>query len=261
MKEFKEFIKELNISASLESIVTFFMDNEWFNENIVMEHGKIMLSDIQIEHFTNVLLSFADNTYSTLYEQFSTKFPETARLFDKFIHELNTGKETINEEFRYYLTDFMLYRLTKDLFLYTDIELEKLISHATLDLIKAHGDAFTFFLSWMKSNYKTTYQKDYVLSNRYTMDIQKQAYSFDDYIQLLYYLFVDDYIQDNNMLQKAAESKNYTDTWLYLALHFIRPLRLTDMERIYHPLLPYSAEEVLEKIKNDTFTTLIKENT
>lgn len=254
MKEFKEFIKELNISASLESIVTFFVDNEWFNENIVMEHGKIMLSDIQIEHFTNVLLSFADNTYSTLYEQFSTKFPETARLFDKFIHELNTGKETINEEFRYHLTDFMLYRLTKDLFLYTDIELEKLISHATFDLIKAHGDAFTFFLSWMKSNYKTTYQKDYVLSNRYTMDIQKQAYSFDDYIQLLYYLFVDDYIQDNNMLQKAADSKNYTDTWLYLALHFIRPLRLTDMERIYHPLLPYSAEEVLEKIKNDTFT-------
>ena len=86
------------------------------------------------------------------------------------------------------------------------------------------------------------------------MDIQKQAYSFDDYIQLLYYLFVDDYIQDNNMLQKAAESKNYTDTWLYLALHFIRPLRLTDMERIYHPLLPYSAEEVLEKIKNNSFT-------
>lgn len=54
MKEFKEFIKELNISASLESIVTFFMDNEWFNENIVMEHGKIMLSDIQAVKFLNI---------------------------------------------------------------------------------------------------------------------------------------------------------------------------------------------------------------
>ena len=56
------------------------------------------------------------------------------------------------------------------------------------------------------------------------------------------------------MFKKAAESKNYTDTWLYLALHFIRPLRLTDLERICHPILPYPAEEVIEKIKNDKFT-------
>ena len=86
------------------------------------------------------------------------------------------------------------------------------------------------------------------------MDIQNEAYDFDDYICLLYYLFSEDYIENNEMFRKAAESKNYTDTWLYLALHFIRPLRMTDMERIYHPILPYSSEEVIEKIKNDEFS-------
>lgn len=249
MKDFKEFINEFDTGKSIESIVTFFVDNEWFGESIVMEQGKIILSDAQIERFTKELNIFINGTQTTLYMQFSKKFPETDRLFNKFLAEIS-----VDEEFKYHLTDFLLYRLTKDLFLYNDAELEELISHATFDLIKAHGNILTFFLAWLKLNYKTVYQKDYVLSKRYTMDIQNEAYSFDDYIQLLYYLFVEEYIQDNNMFKKAAESKNYTDTWLYLALHFIRPLRLTDMERIHHPLLPYPSEEVLERIKNDTFT-------
>lgn len=249
MKDFKEFINEFDTGKSIESIVTFFVDNEWFGESIVMEQGKIILSDAQIERFTKELNIFINGTQTTLYMQFSKKFPETDRLFNKFLAEIS-----VDEEFKYHLTDFLLYRLTKDLFLYNDTELEELISHATFDLIKVHGDILTFFLAWLKLNYKTVYQKDYVLSKRYTMDIQNEAYSFDDYIQLLYYLFVEEYIQDNNMFKKAAESKNYTDTWLYLALHFIRPLRLTDMERIHHPLLPYPSEEVLERIKNDTFT-------
>lgn len=249
MKDFKEFINEFDTGKSIESIVTFFVDNEWFGKSIVMEQGKIILSDAQIERFTKELNIFINGTQTTLYMQFSKKFPETDRLFNKFLAEIS-----VDEEFKYHLTDFLLYRLTKDLFLYNDTELEELISHATFDLIKAHGNILTFFLAWLKLNYKTVYQKDYVLSKRYTMDIQNEAYSFDDYIQLLYYLFVEEYIQDNNMFKKAAESKNYTDTWLYLALHFIRPLRLTDMERIHHPLLPYPSEEVLERIKNDTFT-------
>lgn len=249
MKEFKEFINEINTDKSIESIVAFFVDNEWFGEHIAMEQGRIMLSDSQIEYFTEKLNTFVNCEQETLYIQFCDRFPETDRLFNKFLTEIN-----MDEDARYHVTDFLLYRLNKDLFFYNDSELEDLISHATFDLIKAHGDILTFFLAWLKLNHKTVYQKDYVLNKRYTMDIQNEAYSFDDYIQLLYYLFVDEYIQDNNMFEKAAESKNYTDTWLYLALHFIRPLRLTDMERIYHPLLPYSSEEVIEKIKNDTFS-------
>ena len=52
MKDFKEFINEFDTGKSIESIVTFFVDNEWFGESIVMEQGKIILSDAQIERFT-----------------------------------------------------------------------------------------------------------------------------------------------------------------------------------------------------------------
>ena len=270
MKEFKEFIKEFNTDKSIEDIVTFFVDNEWFGEKPTLKQGKILLSDSQAERFAMELAVFLGSTQETLYEQFKKRFSETDRRFHKFLNELNgENKQTkkkrkkkerntdnkwvefmVDEETKYYILDFMLYRLEKDLFLYNDNDLEVLISHATFDLTKAHGDIFTFFLAWMRLNYKTAYQKDYTLSKRYTMDIQNEAYDFDDYIQLVYYLFAEEYIEDNEMFQKAAESKNYTDTWLYLALHFVRPLRLTDMERIYHPRLPYPSEEVLERMRS-----------
>lgn len=115
-----------------------------------MEQGKIILSDAQIERFTKELNIFINGTQTTLYMQFSKKFPETDRLFNKFLAEIS-----VDEEFKYHLTDFLLYRLTKDLFLYNDAELEELISHATFDLIKAHGNILTFFLAWLKLNYKT----------------------------------------------------------------------------------------------------------
>lgn len=249
MKELKEFIQGFDTDQSIESIVTFFVDHAWFGEKLTYENGKIILSDVQMELFTKHLHLFLQGTPDTLYQKFCTKFPETNHLFSVFTKEVN-----LDEECRYYIIDFLLYRLTKDLFLYQDTELEELITYATFELIKGHGDVLTFFLAWMRLKRKTAYQKDYTMNKRYTMDIQNQAYDFDDYIQLLYYLFVEEYIEDNNMFQKAAESKNYTDTWLYLALHFIRPLRLTDMVRIQHPILPYPAKEVIEKVKNDTFT-------
>ena len=249
MKEFKEFINEINTDKPIESIITFFIDNEWFGETIRKENGKIMLSDDQIERFTKNLSTFLDDNEDSIYERFKDKLPETYRLFNNFLSETE-----VDEESKYHIIDFMLYRLSKELFFYTDNEMEELLSDATFELIKAHGDILTFFIAWLKLNHKTVYQKDYVLNKRYTMDIQNEAYDFDDYINLLYYLFSEEYIEDNEMFRKAAESKNYTDTWLYLALHFIRPLRMTDMERIYHPTLPYSSEEVIEKIKNDEFS-------
>ena len=249
MKEFKDFINELNTDKPIDCIITFFIDNEWFGETIRKKNGKIILSDEQIELFTDKLTPFLGNKDVSIYEYFKEKFPETYKLYNIFQSETQVDEETTH-----YIVDFMLYRLNKELFFYSDNEMEELLSNATFELIKAHGDIFTFFIAWLKLNHKTAYQKDYVLNKRYTMDIQNEAYDFDDYICLLYYLFSEDYIENNEMFRKAAESKNYTDTWLYLALHFIRPLRMTDMKRIYHPILPYSSEEVIEKIKNDEFS-------
>jgi len=41
MKEFKDFINELNTDKRIDCIITFFIDNEWFGETIRKKNGKI----------------------------------------------------------------------------------------------------------------------------------------------------------------------------------------------------------------------------
>ena len=91
------------------------------------------------------------------------------------------------------------------------------------------------------------------MEKRYTMNIGKEAYDVDEYLELLYYLYNEDYIEDNEMYEKACESRNYADTWLYLSLHFICNLRQTDLEQIPHPKIE-DPETVLEKIRNRQLT-------
>ena len=128
MKEFKEFINELNTDKPVEAIITFFIDNEWFGEAISKENGKIMLSESQIELFSKKLETFLNNDLNSLYAQFAAKFTQTDRLFNNFLSEIK-----IDEETRYHLTDFMLFRLTKDLFLYKDSEIEEYITEKKED--------------------------------------------------------------------------------------------------------------------------------
>ena len=56
------------------------------------------------------------------------------------------------------------------------------------------------------------------------------------------------------MYQKSAESKAYVDAWLFMSLHFICALRITDLKQFPHPHLPCPPEDVLQKVKEGTFT-------
>ena len=55
------------------------------------------------------------------------------------------------------------------------------------------------------------------------------------------------------MYYKAANSKNYIDTWLFISLHFICALRNSDLVEMPHPILPYEPEKILEDVSNDNF--------
>ena len=47
--------------------------------------------------------------------------------------------------------------------------------------------------------------------------------------------------------------QNYADIWLFLSMHFICSLRMTDFEWIYHPTLPKDTKTVLSETENRTF--------
>jgi len=55
------------------------------------------------------------------------------------------------------------------------------------------------------------------------------------------------------MYRKATEKRKYIDAWLYMTMHLICSVRLSDLQRLGHPTLPYPAEQVLEMIADGTF--------
>ena len=259
MVDLKDFalsmIREAQIDETegKQQIIRFLEDNNWFGNRPKWQDGKVLLNETQIALYNEPLSKFLKNKdvpkEQLIQDMFERKFPATANKLYQFFRVLD-----IPEESRFYITDFLLYALKKDIFLMNDGEVKELLEIAYDELIKAHGDILTFFLSWLKNECKTAYFNDYTMEKRITLEKNGQAYDFDEYLELLYYLYNEDYIRGNDMYRKAAASKNYADTWLYLSMYYICSLRVTDLKRIKHPILPNAPEEIIEEISNGTFS-------
>ncbi|MBZ4283814.1 hypothetical protein LAJ55_13470, partial [Streptococcus pneumoniae] len=90
---------------------------------------------------------------------------------------------------RFYLQDFLAYDLTKDLFLYSDNEIERLVQEATEVLSKSYGEELNDFIRWLMAKGITHYRKSFEMTARYTLEDKNGAYELDDYLELMYYLF------------------------------------------------------------------------
>lgn len=253
----KEISTEFNITDTdfNHNFVDFLEDNDWFSIVPEWKNDKLLISDTAAEiirqradlYFRNHELNTGEKVV-LLYEMFAEKFPDTVNKLSLFFHKFEIPDTAV-----YSLLDFLLVYLHKDFRIMSDSEIEELMKHVFMELNKYNSDILTFFLSWLKDNYKTRYLNDYVMKKRNTNNIRNQAYDRDEYLELVYYLFNEEYIMDNSMYQKAAESKNFADTWLFLSIHFICSLRNTDIERIYHPRLTMSPIDVIDKVKNNCF--------
>lgn len=233
-----------------EKVSGFLLDNEWFGVSINLDDYTITEKDAEVlkNHIKDYLTT--PPGIKSMEGIFSKKFPSTSELFVQFAEE-----EKLSETNRFYLLDFLAYYLTKDLFLYSDAEVEKLVEVATEALTKLQGNILIQFIKWLLNKGITRYRVSFEMTKRYTIESANGAYELDEYLELMYYLFNEDYIIKNDMLSKAANSKNYADTWLYLGLHFICALRSTDLERLGHPKLTREPLEVLEAVVDGTWSS------
>lgn len=249
---------ELHISDSdyfNRKFIDFLEDNRWFGA-VVKWKNECLYVDLEVVdiirmraamYFNNCELDTKEKVRllkDMFRKRFPDSFPKIIRFFEEFM---------FSESIVYSLLDFLLTYLKKDFCIMTDADVEELIEDIFIDLSKYNGDIFTFFLSWLKDSYVTCYHNDYVMKQRKSEASGTQAYDSDEYLELIYYLFNEEYITDNDMYTKAADSKNFADTWLFLSMHFICSLRRTDMERIYHPRLTMSPDQVLQKISSGCF--------
>ena len=233
-----------------EKVSEFLLDNEWFGVSINLDDYTISKKDAEVlkNHIKNYLTT--PPGIKSMEAIFSKKFPSTSELFNQFVKEEKLGKSDT-----FYLLDFLAYNLTKDLFLYSDSEVEKLVEVATENLTKLLGNVLIQFIKWLLNKGVTRYRVSFEMTKRYTIESTNGAYELDEYLELMYYLFNEDYIIKNDMLSKAANSKDYADTWLYLGLHFICALRTTDLERLGHPKLTREPLEVLEAVVDGTWSS------
>lgn len=233
-----------------EKVSGFLLDNEWFGVSINLDDYTISEKDAEVlkNHIKDYLTT--PPGIKSMEEIFSKKFPSTSELFVQFAEE-----EKLSETNRFYLLDFLAYYLTKDLFLYSDAEVETLVEVATEVLTKSQGNILIQFIKWLLNKGVTRYRVSFEMTKRYTIESANGAYELDEYLELMYYLFNENYIIKNDMLCKAANSKNYADTWLYLGLHFICALRSTDLERLGHPKLTREPLEVLEAVVDGTWSS------
>ena len=233
-----------------EKVSGFLLDNEWFGVSINLDDYTISEKDAEVlkNHIKDYLTT--PPGIKSMEGIFSKKFPSTNELFVQFAEE-----EKLSETNRFYLLDFLAYYLTKDLFLYSDAEVETLVEVATEVLTKSQGNILIQFIKWLLNKGVTRYRVSFEMTKRYTIESANGAYELDEYLELMYYLFNENYIIKNDMLCKAANSKNYADTWLYLGLHFICALRSTDLERLGHPKLTREPLEVLEAVVDGTWSS------
>lgn len=233
-----------------EKVSGFLLDNEWFGASINLDDYTISEKDAEVlkNHIKDYLTT--PPGIKSMEGIFSKKFPSTSELFVQFAEE-----EKLSETNRFYLLDFLAYYLTKDLFLYSDAEVETLVEVATEVLTKSQGNILIQFIKWLLNKGVTRYRVSFEMTKRYTIESANGAYELDEYLELMYYLFNENYIIKNDMLCKAANSKNYADTWLYLGLHFICALRSTDLEKLGHPKLTREPLEVLEAVVDGTWSS------
>lgn len=236
-------------------LTDFLEDNDWFGMEPIWKNDVLYIHKADADrifpcierYFKHSGLNDKDKA-SLLMDMYSERFPDSAPKLSEFIHEFSVPDTVV-----YHLLDFLLIYQKKDFCIMTDNDVKELMKSTYEELNKQLGDILTFFLSWLKDAYKTRYINDYIMQKRYDHSSTMQAYDRNEYLELVYYLFNAEYIFDNDMYEKAAKSKNYADTWLFLSLHFICSLRNTDLVRIYHPKLTMAPKAVLDNIINGSF--------
>ncbi|MDD4429449.1 MAG: hypothetical protein PHG64_13815 [Paludibacter sp.] len=179
---------------------------------------------------------------------FNDMYPNTCRLYRQFI----TDNDIENKPSTWKLLDFILSEIDRDITEYSETELEQLIKRVDVGATRACAGIFSEFLK-TEHEKKPLSQWVYEFGCRDRTGIKNEAYSLESFSIMAYCIFNENMWSKQNLIEKAVQSKQCADVWLFVALHFICALRASDMIRLPAPTLPYDGATVLSKISSNTF--------
>jgi len=233
------------------------MDNEVFKvytEEEYFEMSKAISEDLilELDEYSFIILRDKEKRYFFATESDEEEYDGTLYIevsVDRFCEMASIWVQYENEE---YLTQ-KLNRLYCEIFCVDDIDVEESKQY----FYQVEFD--TFECGWQEelTDAIEKYPGGFMLGEK--CDTKQYFYS-----PYLYYLRLKEiynkcaarmkYIIENDMYINAAQSKNYVDTWLFLALHFICALRNSDIVRIHHPRITMKPEEVLKQVIEGNFS-------
>ncbi|MDK2964701.1 hypothetical protein [Lacrimispora sp.] len=245
----------------LRDIVALLIDNDWYGIEIsvsnVGDETGLLFSNKDIAKMESNIQFFLKHYRKTIPEKvdillklLKVKYPLTSNELTSFYIEYD-----LDENEQYMINDFLLYTLEKDIHLYNNQEIDKLVQTVCEILPLYIGKQLIYFLSWIRKKHNTNFTLDFELACRRLNANKTNAYDSDTILQMVYYLFNPSYIQENNLFIHAARTPGVANCWIYLALHCISALRDTDIIRIPHPRLRQTPDEILQSIIDDTFDT------
>ena len=239
-----------------ENISAFIISNNWWGEKPEVKDKRIYVSDAFAERCGPYLDQYCECYYmdykdkvNILGSSMSAVMPKTAGLLLKYAKAC-----AVMDSVMYRLIDFLWLKLPGEIDESTDREIGTLMDDAYEILPKTYGDVVADFVNWVHTHTKTVYKNIYIMEQYTSHEATNTAYSPEKYLEILYHLFNEEYVEKNDMYASAAASKNYVDAWLFLSLHFLCALRNSDLMLLPHPQLRSEPQAILEMIENNTFT-------
>lgn len=238
-------------------LTEYFVFNNWFNDTPKVINKELYISDETWNNNENEIVSYfssfnktPEQKHERLVQMFEKEFPETFEYFNRFKRDVTVDRSSVVS-----VLDFLLYYLPGEIAFSSSNEIKYLLKDASEHLKRCDAEVLVFFINWLSESrsIRTAFSGLYQVNN-YSKAKNNEAYDLNFYLNVLYHMLNADYISKNQMYLKAAKSKDYIDTWLFISLHFLCALRTTDLLRFPHPKLAYSPEEVLEKVKKGEFT-------
>lgn len=263
-----------DIGQSEQDVMDFISENSWFGITPVIEGGKVFIPDGSTDDLTRRIHTFLrfnsmDNSqkHDRLKDMLHDRYAVLSEALSSFEDDTEVDSDTI-----YRLMEFLYEYMPSDLDQVNDDDLRSLMAVIFEDEYKYIGDAAAFFFAYAKDlettgynksgqkikvrKFRVKYTRDYIMEKRVDSSTQTSAYSDEEYMRLIYYLMNEEYAEDHEMYRKAAESKRYADTWLFLSIHFITAMRDPNLQIIYHPRLTYEPERVLSEIREGIFPSV-----
>ena len=232
-----------------------FMDvNEWFGLKPVFRDHEVYIESIdafskRLELWLKAYKKPGAEKIDLMLEAYHGTLPETCDRIAAFMEDGGIKKA----KRAYKMTDFILSMAVKDLILYTQEEMDELISEGNREMGLV---VMRLFNDFMKFEYKGVKLSSwsYKFESHQVVKQSREAYSLNEYAAIAFAVFDKRFWEDQGLVTKACGRRRYADLWLYTAMLFMGAVRKSDFRRLPVPTLPYEGEETRRRVLEGTYT-------